>query len=315
MKTRHVTIWLVLSAATHFSCGQNNSASGPPEAETIEPPFEITVRTVEALSVVAPNKTYAEQGLGTKASAGKVFACVQYKAKNTSNEAHRDPPPKLVGGQGGPVDVNIGATSHYQPADWRQESTSSVGNINLGKIPPGQSIKRSRCFEVAENSISGTKLLFEKTSIDGDWRLEIPLPEVSSEEEVAQDQQTIALEEISVDQMGVKLRIPQGSKTLRASAQATTYSLVLPGGLREINVAVAGFGEPNLDRAKSSATNMGGTVAGGETLENGLHEVVLAPSGLLQTINVFSKNRSVRCTGPADKVDILREICRSLKAN
>lgn len=124
---------------------------------------------------------------------------------------------------------------------------------------------------------------------------------------------TIALAEQAVADMGVALQIPEGARTLRASAAATTYSLPLPGGLHEINVQVRGYGESDLERARGDATMLGGSVAEASELETGGLEVVLAPQGVLQRVFVHREGKSVQCTGPRERLDLLRTICGSLR--
>lgn len=124
----------------------------------------------------------------------------------------------------------------------------------------------------------------------------------------------ISLAEQEVADMGVALKIPEGSRTLVASAASTTYSLALPGGLHEINVQVRGYGEPSIDRAQNDATMLGGSVAESQELDEGGIEVVLAPQGVLQRVFVHRDGKSVQCTGPRDQLELLREICGSLHA-
>ncbi|MBX3250363.1 MAG: hypothetical protein KF901_24525 [Myxococcales bacterium] len=124
---------------------------------------------------------------------------------------------------------------------------------------------------------------------------------------------SITLSDVTVDDMGVSLRIPEGSRKLAASAASTTYSLPLPGGLHEINVQVVAFGEPNLQRAQAAATQLGGSVAEANE-RDGLFEIVLAPRGPLQTVHAFQAERSVKCTGPRAQLATLREICGSLRS-
>lgn len=121
----------------------------------------------------------------------------------------------------------------------------------------------------------------------------------------------ITLSDVTVADMGVALKIPEGARTLQASAASTTYSLPL-GGLHEINVQVMGFSEDSLDGAQRSATMLGGTVAEANERE-GAFEIVLAPRGVLQTVHTFAAGKSVKCTGPRDRLELLREICSSLR--
>ena len=121
----------------------------------------------------------------------------------------------------------------------------------------------------------------------------------------------ITLTEVTVADMGVALKIPEGARTLQAGARGTTYSLAL-GRLHEINVQVTGISESSLDGAQRTATMFGGTVAEA-TERDGKFEVVLSPQGVLQTVHTFAAGKSVKCTGPRDRLELLREICGSLR--
>ncbi|MCB9631118.1 MAG: hypothetical protein H6721_03080 [Sandaracinus sp.] len=122
----------------------------------------------------------------------------------------------------------------------------------------------------------------------------------------------ITLAEVTVPDMGVAMKIPEGARTLAASAASTTYSLPLAGGLHEINVQVLGFSEDSLEGARRAATMLGGTVAEANPTEGGF-EVVLAPQGVLQTVHAFAAGKSAKCTGPRDRLALLREVCGSLR--
>lgn len=134
---------------------------------------------------------------------------------------------------------------------------------------------------------------------------------VATKAAVARPPAAITLSDVTVADMGVALKIPAGARTLQASAASTTYSLSL-GGLHEINVQVMGFSEDSLDGAQRSATMLGGTVAEANERE-GAFEIVLAPRGVLQTVHTFAAGKSVKCTGPRDRLELLREICISLR--
>ncbi|HJK94510.1 MAG TPA: hypothetical protein RMH85_08705 [Polyangiaceae bacterium LLY-WYZ-15_(1-7)] len=123
----------------------------------------------------------------------------------------------------------------------------------------------------------------------------------------------ITLAPREVADMGVTLSVPEDARTLAASAASTTFSKALPGGLHELNVQVRGYGAANLEAARADATMMGGSVSESETLEDGRHQVVLAPQGVLQRVFVYTAERSAKCTGPTAELDRLREICASLQ--
>lgn len=139
-------------------------------------PFTVEVRKVERKTMVAPNKTYEENGLGKKPAAGKVFLCVQYTVRNTGSEAESIPSPRLVDGAGAEVEVSVAAAGSYQPEDWKAEIVS-------GKLDAGKDNKRADCFEVAEGAASGAKLLLA----DSGWgkqkgyKLSVDLPAPSAD--------------------------------------------------------------------------------------------------------------------------------------
>lgn len=116
-----------------------------------------------------------------------------------------------------------------------------------------------------------------------------------------------------VPEMGVTVSIPEDARTLAASAASTTYSKALPGGLHELNVQVRGYGVANLEAASADATMLGGRVLESETLDDGRILVVLAPQGVLQTVFVYTAERSAKCAGPTAQLERLREMCESLQ--
>jgi hypothetical protein len=122
----------------------------------------------------------------------------------------------------------------------------------------------------------------------------------------------LELEQVTVADMGVTIRVPRGSTVLAASEMSTTYSLVLEGGMNEINVQVRGIGETQLARAREDATMLGGEVQEAKE-ENGRIELVMAPvAGLIQRVNVYTRDKSTVCSGPPENLALLREICNSV---
>jgi len=123
----------------------------------------------------------------------------------------------------------------------------------------------------------------------------------------------IKLTETAVKDMGVSLDLPEGSKILAASKLSTTYSYPLKGGLFEINVQILGSTEKTLDKAKGMATALGDKVLEANE-KDGTIEIVNQPTGPLQTVYMFGATRTAKCNGPAKQLDVLKEICRSMKA-
>lgn len=147
-------------------------SAGPGEAAKPEqgtPPFSVTVRKVERLEQVAPNQTHLEQGLGAKAPEGKVFYCVQYELKNTSQETSSTPPAVLVIGEAR-YEVSMSAAGKYLPEDWK--------DTVHGKLEPRQSSQESSCFEVEKEAADKPgRLTFTKDSWGKNpgWTLEAPV--------------------------------------------------------------------------------------------------------------------------------------------
>lgn len=159
---------LVLASA---GCDRSEAAGGAAgEGAARTAPFAVRVNKVESFEVVAPNKVYADQGLGTKAGPGKVFACVQYELTNVGGAPERSRAPSVVDGRGNAVETSVAASSHYQPADW------TVGS-RLAKVAPGASVRLADCFEVPSDAATGMKLRIEAPALgpSGGWRVEAAL--------------------------------------------------------------------------------------------------------------------------------------------
>lgn len=137
------------------ACGSKKAASVDEERPA---PFEVKVNKVEQLASVAANKTYAEQGLGKQAPDGKVFVCVQYTVTNKGDKPETLPAPLVTGGNDMQVRVSMTAAGNYAPEDWKADT-------GVGKIEPGQSVKRADCFEVAKDATTNMALGF----IDTGW--------------------------------------------------------------------------------------------------------------------------------------------------
>lgn len=118
--------------------------------------------------------------------------------------------------------------------------------------------------------------------------------------------------------MGYRIRVPEGYETLRKGRFAHTFTLVLPGGAHEYNVNLSPLGVDDMEEAVSTATMIGSTeLADTKDLGNG-YWVVKAPAALsVQQVWVFRKGQSAsvtaKCTGPADDLAVLIDMCASLQ--
>jgi hypothetical protein len=151
-------------------------AEGP-----MDPPFEVKIHKVEMLDEVAPTKTHLENGLGSKAKPGDTFVCVQYDVTNKGGAEDKTagaegrlqvkvsafPPAKMLDAAGAEIDFDLGATSNYQPSDWKNEH---------GTIEKGQTAKKNNCFPVAKDNTKDLKLFFSKRVDKQTWELKVPLP-------------------------------------------------------------------------------------------------------------------------------------------
>ncbi|MBA3547110.1 MAG: hypothetical protein H0T76_11550 [Nannocystis sp.] len=176
---RQVLLALLVSPLT-LACSKGPPGEGSDAAEKggdRPAPFSVEVRKVERKTMVAPNKTYEENGLGKKPAAGKVFLCVQYTVTSIGKEPESLPSPTVTDGKGAEVTVSVAAAGNYQPEDWKAE-------IGGGKVEPGKALKQAQCFEVAEGATSGAKFTLADTGWGPKhkaWKLTVDLPGASAD--------------------------------------------------------------------------------------------------------------------------------------
>lgn len=156
MLIRHALVVALALAAGCDSKKSGGGGGGGGAKEERPAPFEVKVNKVEQLELVAPNKTYVEQGLGKKPPAGKIFVCVQSAVTNKSDQPETLPGPNLVDGKGTKVEVSMTAAGSYLPEDWKADMTPA-------KVDPGTTLKRNDCFEVATDATTGMSLSFVDT--------------------------------------------------------------------------------------------------------------------------------------------------------
>jgi hypothetical protein len=161
---------LVFVSIALIACGKDGVAGEAAAAkQKQDPPFAVTVTKVEHAETLAPNKTYAEQGLGAKAADGKTFACVFYRI--TASKDTLVPVAWLVDGAGKRTQPSSTAAGK-RPTEWQHD-------VIHGKLTAGQAANQISCFELAKPGAAGMKLLFEDTGWgpkNPPWELAIALP-------------------------------------------------------------------------------------------------------------------------------------------
>lgn len=126
----------------------------------------------------------------------------------------------------------------------------------------------------------------------------------------------IKLSELTSAEMGYAILIPEGAKTLQKSKWATTYSLVLKGGVNEINVNLTPMGADSLDELVNTATETGGKeILEKNSLEDGF--LVVKKWGPLAQVWLSRKGAknsvTVKVTVPDAYKALALEIANSLK--
>ncbi len=126
---------------------------------------------------------------------------------------------------------------------------------------------------------------------------------------------------VSNDKLGFSIQVPSKAKTLACDQFSCTYSYVLPDGMFEIhvNVAKATGKLDSIADAIRDATLMGQkAIVEKKALPNGDMFLVKAPQGMLQEVWYFAKGPKgkvrAKCSGPAKMLDVVKKVCKSLKA-
>jgi|SRR6478609_4142012 len=138
--------------------------------------------------------------------------------------------------------------------------------------------------------------------------------------EVKEETKEIALKEFKGETFGFTIQAPEGAKELANNDMMWTYSLVLPDGMNEINVAVVKFGEiKSLDEAvKNTAFGEEPKIKDKKEV-NGGYLVVKEPQGtLIQETWFFTKTTDgslgVKVTTPPAQQPLAEKIATSLKS-
>lgn len=167
--------------ASDDSKSSPESATNTAEGGEPKPPsFDIAGEKVVVTRTLAPNETYAQQGLGLEAPEGKTFVCAFYSVTNAGDEAASSPTPTLLGPDGTSFEVSVQAAGKL-PTAW--ESTHS-----LSKIEPGAKQAGPACFEVPEAVASeDLELRFagegQMGSKADDWEKVVDLPAAAEEDD------------------------------------------------------------------------------------------------------------------------------------
>lgn len=179
-----------LCAAFSTACNKEADKAEPAaEAPTAEktaeptaeaaaaPEFEIEAERVVVTETLAPNATYAEQGLGLKAEEGQTFVCAFYSVTNAGKAPAYAQSPMLVAADGSKYEVSVEAAGKL-PSEWE----SSFANA---KIEPGASQAGPHCFQVPAAVAEGAlKLHFVdegNMSGEGAWEKTVELPAAGAE--------------------------------------------------------------------------------------------------------------------------------------
>lgn len=128
----------------------------------------------------------------------------------------------------------------------------------------------------------------------------------------------IKLQEVTSEEMGFEILIPEGAKALQKSKWATTYSLVLKDGINEININLTPMSANSLDELVNTATEVGGKeILEKNSVENGFLVVKKRASLIQVWLSRKGKNNSVtiKVTAPDSYKALALEIANSLKVN
>lgn len=165
----------------------DEASAEQPEA----PSFAIEAERVVVTSTLAPNATYAEQGLGLEAEEGQTFVCAFYSIANEGKAPAMAPAPKLVAADGTEYQESVDAAGKL-PSEWER-------SFALGDVEPGASQSGPRCYQVPAEAAEGDlKLRFEASGTMGskadDWETTVDLPAAEAEGEAAEGEDEAAAE-------------------------------------------------------------------------------------------------------------------------
>jgi hypothetical protein len=154
----------------------------------------------------------------------------------------------------------------------------------------------------------------------GEKKAEGSADSTGAKTEEKSESKEITLKEYKGDILGFTIQAPEGAKELANNDMMWTYSLVLPDGMNEINVAVVKFGEiASLeDAVKNTAFGEEPKIKDKKEV-NGGYLVVKEPQGtLIQETWFFTKSKDgaigVKCTTPPNQQALAEKIATSLKS-
>ena len=127
----------------------------------------------------------------------------------------------------------------------------------------------------------------------------------------------ITLEKAAYDKLGFEIQIPKGSKTLQKGILGTTYSLVLPDGMNEINVHLTSAKMKSMADLVRLATMMGGKKVLEKKTVDGGFMLVKASRGKLLEVWLSRKGKTasvtVKVSVPNEHKALAIRIAESLK--
>lgn len=165
MKAQMIVCFVVGAALLTACKSKDQKASSARAEKAIEqasegakadpPTFDITVQRVVLAAELAPNATYAKNGLGKKAGDGNTFACAEYDVKNTGAKPANPGLPKLADAAGKLYDVSTDAAGSL-PEDWKS-------TFHAGPIAPAAAQHVYSCY-VVPTAVGGgaLKLKFDE---------------------------------------------------------------------------------------------------------------------------------------------------------
>jgi len=158
----------------HASRAEKAIASAGAASKAEPPTLEITAKQVVLADMLAPNKTYADNGLGLKADAGKTFVCVEHAIKNAGTK------PAVVMAKQTLVDATGAKTEMSEKAVGKlREGWKSI--VTLDPIAPGATREGYACFLVPTAAAGGKLALSYDDATgygreQGPWQKTIELP-------------------------------------------------------------------------------------------------------------------------------------------
>jgi hypothetical protein len=224
--------------------------------------FEIVANRLIVTEALAPNETYAQNGLGLKAKSGNTFACVQYSIKNTGAKPADGVQPKLTAASGAEYDVSVDAAGKM-PSNWT--------SFKLDPIGPGSAQEGNNCFEIPAEAAKGAlKLHFKDTGwgARGPWEKSINVPAASTAQSSSGGGSgSASTTTLSLAKLSLKAEAPTGATVGKA---LVGDGLMIQGPNLVVTVEAASRTRPKtLKDAQKEAKSYSPTNVKTETLPDG----------------------------------------------